>query len=135
MPPPLYTVPQSTHLYCNSFLGPPISIVYSTSAQPSPLYTVPRPTHLYCNTFLGPPISIVYSTSAQPYQCDTLPRPIRLHRFLYSLLIIYPYTTFYAISLRPTPFYRVHLHSAHLYLTLQLYWPFRLHFTLFLGPS
>src|SRR5882757_6740708 len=134
-PSSLYTVTRPSRLYCNSFLGPPISIVYITSAQPSPLYTVPRPTRLQCNTFLGLPISIVYSTLAQPYQCDTLPRPIRLHRFLYSLLIIYPYTTFYAISLRPTPFYRVHLHSAHPYLTLQLYRPIRLRFTLFLGPS
>src|ERR1700704_5780746 len=35
-------------------------------------------------------------------------RPIRLHYILYSLLITYSYTTFYAICLRPIPLYWVH---------------------------
>ena len=162
-PSPMYTVPRPTRLYCNQCLGPAVSNVHSTSAhpsllqriprpsrlqctqylgplvsittnasaQPSPMYTVPRPTRPYCNQCLGPAASNVHSTSAH-----TLPRPIRLHRFLYSLLIIYipilpsmlypsgpPLSIGYTYT-RPTP-----------YLMLQLYRPTRLYCISGLGPS
>src|SRR5882757_7624800 len=41
------------------------------------------------------------------------------------------YEHMYCISLRPTPFYRVQLHSAHPYLTHLMSRPIRLHHTLY----
>src|SRR3982074_913328 len=68
-------------------------------------------------------------------------QPIRLHHILYSLLITYSYTTFYAICLRPIPLYWIHttlgppvsnatITPAHSSLLHLLSGPIRLHCTL-----
>ena len=153
----MYTVARPNRLLCTQYLGPPFSYVHSTSAHSSLLEPMSRPSrlqctqylgppHLCCNQYLGPVVSIVAHSWAHPSPLYMVHRPSHINGHitsahpstsipLFTTDRIYPYTTFYAISLRPTPFYRVHLHSAHPYLTLQLYRPTRLYCISGLGPS
>ena len=100
-------MPRPTRLHFTHFLGPPISILYSTSAQPYQCYTLPRPirlhrflhslpivysstTFLYYippahpflsgTTTLGPPISNASHVSAHPSPSYTL---FTIHYYCY----------------------------------------------------
>jgi hypothetical protein len=123
----LYYV-RPTRLHCISYigpvvptsqsLGPPVSIVYSTSAQPSPLYIVHRPSRLHFTQSLGPAVSTSHSPSAHPPLLKHIPRPTRLRCIWHIGPAI---STSHSPSAHPSPLYIVHR-------------PSRLHFTQSLGP-
>jgi hypothetical protein len=147
-PSPFYTVYRPSHLKVTHYLGPSVSIAAPFTANNIFLYHLlyhmpPAHPSISGTTILGPPISIATHLSAHPSY--TLPRPIRLHHLLHSLLIIYSYTTFYTICLRPIPLSATTTlgppvsnttitpaHPSLLYLRSR---PIHLHFTLFMGPS